>query len=186
MENLPDYVQAYRKHKHLKKAALELGMKWQNLYLKLCAYGEPVSGDKERYGSESDKFAAKSEGLFKSLVPTAVDMNRKKFQSKYDFEISGLKVDVKCSKKRLSNVSSKQKRWAFSVKKQRLIADLVVCFGYDDSGDEVETCLAIPGDICRNHGTISLSCRGGKWADYSIKIDELNDFIVALAKAKAA
>lgn len=179
MENLPDYVQAYRKHKHLKNAAEELGIKWQNLYIKLKAYGEPVTGDKEVYGSESDKFAAKAEALFKSLVPSAVDMNRKQYQSKFDFEVAGLKVDVKCSTKRLSNANSKQQRWAFSIKKQRLIADLVICFGYD--GDEVEKCIAIPGEICRNHGTISLSCRGGKWNDYAIELCELNDFVLALA-----
>ena len=186
MTNLPDFVNAYRKHKNLKIAANELGIKWQDLYIKLCAFGEPVNGDKARYGSDSDKFAAKGEALFKSLVPSALDMNRNKFQSKYDFEVSGLKIDVKCSTKRLPSINSKQKRWAFSVKKQRLIADLVVCFGYDDDGRTVETCLAIPGDICRNHGTISLSCRGGKWADYAINTEELNNFVISLAKAKAA
>lgn len=184
MNELPDFIIAYRKHKNLKIAAEELGIKWQHLYIKLCEAGEPVTGDKEKYGSDSDKFAAKGERLFLHLVPSAKDMNRKKFQSKFDFLVSGLKVDVKCSQKRLSNANSKQKRWAFSVKKQRLIADLVVCFGYD--GDEVETCLAIPGEICRNHGTISLSCRGGKWADYQVKTNELNEFVLAMAEAKAA
>lgn len=184
MIDLPNFVASYRKHKNLKIAAEELGITWQKLYVKLCEFGEPVTGDKEKYGSDSDKFASKGERLFLKLVPSAKDMNKEKFQSKFDFLVSNLKVDVKCSQKRTSNVNSKQKRWAFSVKKQRLIADLVVCFGYD--GDEVESCLVIPGEICRNHGTISLSCRGGKWADYSISIDELNDFVLAVAKAKAA
>lgn len=184
MSSLPDYVIAYRKHKNLKIAADELGIKWQALYVRLCSFGEPVVGDKAKYGSESDKFAAKGEALFKSLVPSASDMNRKQFQSEYDFDVGGLKVDVKCSHKRLSNIASKQKRWAFSVKKQRLFADFLICFCYGE--DEAEKCLAIPGDIARNHGTISLSCRGGKWSDFEINLSELNDFLLAVAKTKAA
>ena len=48
-------VIAYRKHMNLKLAAAELGVAWQSLYVRLKQLGEPVTGDKMRYGSDRDK-----------------------------------------------------------------------------------------------------------------------------------
>lgn len=48
---------AYEKHKNLKLAAEELGIKWQYLYVILRKEGVAVCGDKSRYGSDKDRLA---------------------------------------------------------------------------------------------------------------------------------
>jgi hypothetical protein len=50
-------------------------MAWQTLYYHLQKAGHPVTGDKERYGSVTDKLAKHAEDLFTRLVPAAVDNN---------------------------------------------------------------------------------------------------------------
>ena len=51
----------YEKHKNLKLAANELGVKWQTLYVQLRNRGVPITGDKSRYGSDKDRLAARAE-----------------------------------------------------------------------------------------------------------------------------
>lgn len=46
---------AYDKHKNLKLAANEIGLKWQTLYCMLKNQGINIIGDKLRYGSDRDK-----------------------------------------------------------------------------------------------------------------------------------
>jgi hypothetical protein len=46
---------AYDKHKNLKVAADELGMKWQTLYWCLKKYNHPVVGNKSKYGTSLQK-----------------------------------------------------------------------------------------------------------------------------------
>lgn len=169
-------VAAYRKHKHLKLAAEEIGIPWQTLYVRLREVGEPVTGDKARYGADSDKTAAVAERHFLRLVPDAEDMNRKKFQSKVDFTVYGMGVDVKACRSRNDN------RMAFSVKKQRVFADFFVCFALTDN-DDIEACLLIPGEVARNHGTISLNIkRSGKWWAYEVAPESLAGFFQAMQK----
>jgi len=142
----------------------------------LVAANEPVTGDKERYGSESDRFARLAEKHFKELVPYADDQNESKFQSKFDFQVGHLKIDVKCARPAIKQTSSKVKSWAFSVKKQRLIADMILCIGYDED-DQPEVYLLIPGPVARNCGTITLSkSKKGKWMDFAVEKHEIKPF----------
>lgn len=164
----------YDKHKHLKNAADELGMKWQTLYWYLQKNGYPVIGNKSQYGSYTDKFASKAEKDFMELVPSAVDMNRRKFQSKWDFEIYGVKVDVKASKLRSSGRGS-IKRYSFSTKKQEMAADFIVALGYKND-EEISKCYLLPKEAIRFTSTISISERGGKWSDYEIAPEDLQPF----------
>lgn len=169
-------VAVYRRHLNLKMAADELGVTFQWLYKILKKAGEPVVSDKAKYGSERDQFAARSEALFQSIVPMAVDQNKKNYQSKYDFEVCGQKIDVKASMPRSHHHSSKTKGWAFSIKKQRLICDALVCLAFDDH-EKLQHILLIPGDIIRNHSTIRLPGTGvGKWYDFEVNENELIEF----------
>src|SRR5690606_17303781 len=136
-------------------------------YVHLRKAGEPVVGNKLKYGSETDRLAAKAEQIFLDLVPFAVDQNTRQFQSKVDFLVGSLGVDVKAA--RLRPHSIKSSRWMFSIKKQEAIADFFVCFGFDEKAERVISALLVPGEIARKHTTISLSERGGKWADYLIR-----------------
>lgn len=168
-------VESYRRHKHLKKVGEELGVPWQTVYVHLRNAGEPVFGDKARYGAASDKVAAVGERLFLRYVPIASNLNDIKFQSKYDFDVLGYKVDVKTCQNRRTDA-----RWAFSVKKQRVEADFFVCFAVGQ-GCLLEACLLIPGEVARNHGTISLNkARNGKWWDYQVDPESLSDFFRSL------
>lgn len=173
-------VDAYRNHKNLKLAAIDVGIPWQSVYVHLRKAGEPVTGDKLRYGSESDKIAARGELLFKSLVPFADDQNGRKFQSKIDFDVRGYGVDVKTSTLKLSNKNCKLRRWAFSTKKQEMIADFFVCLCLGRDGDSLQKVLLIPGEMARKYTTISLSEAGGKWDDYAVLSSDIAEFFEAL------
>lgn len=51
-------VEAYRQHQNLKIAAQHVGIPWQTVYVHLRKAGEPVTGNKLKYGSETDRLAA--------------------------------------------------------------------------------------------------------------------------------
>jgi len=171
-------AEAYEKHKHLKLAANDVGIPWQTVYVHLKRAGIAVTGDKLRYGSDTDKLAARAELLFSTLVPDAINCNAKKFQSKVDFVVNGHSVDVKSS--RLQEKNGKPTRLAFSLKKQELLADFFVCFGFVD--DKSSHCLLIPSEIAKNYQTMSVSItnRSSKWWDYEIDKNDLADFFNSL------
>lgn len=166
---------AYDKHKNLKQAASDIGMKWQTLYWYLKRENHPIVGNKSQYGSDKDRFAAKAEADFKKMIPSAIDMNKEKFQSKYDFEIHNLKVDVKASNLRTLNNPSKSSRWAFSLKKQEMIADFIVGMAYKN--DELFKLFLFPSEQIRFMQSISISEHGSeKWGDYEVSKEELQEF----------
>lgn len=121
-------IDAYRRHLNLKLAAAELGMAWQTLYIHLKNAGEPVIGDKMRYGTDRDRLGAMAEAEFQRIVPFAIDRNESKFQDKYDFDVCGHKVDIKASMPRQLNKKYDAKSWVFSFKKQSLVCDFICCF----------------------------------------------------------
>lgn len=177
---MEEEIRVYEKHKNLKIAANELGVKWQSLYVRLKKAGVPVVGDKARYGCDKDRLANKAESIFQSLVPNAISQNDIKFQSKVDFMVGDKKIDVKCSNLNQGLKSSPLKRWAFSVKKQEFIADFLVCFAFIGSVDSYKL-LLIPGELIRKYQSISISENlNSKWLDYQIDPDEINDFFVDL------
>lgn len=172
--------QAYEKHKNLKLAAAELGMPWQTLYVKLKEEGVQVTGDKLRYGSDRDRLAAFAEAEFRRLVPLATDMNSSSYQAKHDFEVSGVKVDVKASLPRQLNKKYPAKSWSFSFKKQSLICDFICCFCMSE-GRAVERVLLVPKEFFQGLQTVSVSCEGqSKWLDYEVPGDQLAAFFAAL------
>lgn len=173
--------ESYAKHKKLRLVGLELGIPWQTVYVHLKSIGVMVTGDKSRYGTLKDKFAARSEGDFKSLVPCAEDQNAVKHQASVDFIVHGIKVDIKASTLNTSNKGSKVRRWAFSIKKQNLKADFLVCMAYKD--DSVFKVLLIPGELVRGKATISVSERGSKWDDYIIPQSDLAEFFESMNAA---
>lgn len=179
MNTTEQCVQAYRKHKHLGLAATDVGIPWQTVYVHLKRAGEPVCGDKSRYGSDTDKLAAKAERIFKELVPYAKDQNRAKFQSKYDFIVKGYKIDVKCSTLRPSSKGSQSLRWAVSVKKQESDADFFVCIFF--SKEEKNKYALIPGELARCRSTINFNKnKTGKWWAYEVKESEIKQFFDSL------
>lgn len=177
---MSEEVIAYRKHMNLKLAAQELGIAWQTLYCRLKAIGEPVTGDKLRYGSDRDRLAAMSEVEFLRLVPFATAMNQRQFQSKFDFDVLGWKVDVKASLPRQLNRRFAAKSWSFSFKKQSLICDFICCFCMDEA-KAVERILLVPSEFFQGLQTVSVSRAGSsKWLDYTIEPNELAKFFSSL------
>lgn len=175
----------YDKHLNLKLAAEELGIPWQTLYYNLNKCGHPVIGDKEKYGSDTDKMAKYFEDKFKKLIPYAEDFNSEKFQAKVDFKVKGLLVDVKSSTKKDGYKNNPKKnasfRWAFSVKVQEEVdSDFLVCFctsGYDcENFGGIERILLIPKEFYKNKQSISVSCRKSKWFDFEVSEQELIEF----------
>jgi hypothetical protein len=174
--------ESYARLENLKLVAEEIGIPWQTVYVHLKALGVQVKGNKEKYGSESDKFATKAEKHFMSLVPEAKDMNNDKYQARFDFNIEGLKVDVKSSRLRRQSKSSNTLRWAFSVTKQESIADFMVCIAYEE--DEPKHYFLLPSEIVKFYSCISVSMkRDGKWWDYEINPKELRSFFKTAAAA---
>lgn len=173
-------IQAYEKHKNLKLAAEEIGIPWQTLYVHLKRSGVQVVGDKLRYGSDKDKLAAIAESKFLELVPFAKNMNATKYQSKFDFMAGCLKVDVKAAKPHKPNAKYPSKCWSFSIKKQALICDFIVCFCFSESRDLVHT-LLVPKEFFSGLQTVSVSCNGAsKWLDYEVQPENLHDFFSAV------
>ena len=172
---------AYSKHMNLKLAADELGIKWQTLYSRLKSQGVKITGDKLRYGSDRDKLSAKAESLFMQAVPSALCMNAIRWQSKYDFEVNGFKVDVKCARKRCSQKRFPDKKsWSFSFKKQTLICDFVCCFCLNDENETAKIIL-VPSEFFKGLQTVTVSCQGySKWLDYAIDLNEIEPFFSSL------
>lgn len=176
--------EVYDKHKNLKLAAEELGMVWQTLYYNLNKVGHPVTGDKERYGSPTDKMAKAMEDKFKLLVPHAEDYNKDKFQALIDFKVGDLSVDIKSSTKKDGYKSNPKKnasyRWAFSTKVQEKCSDFMICFcmeGYDcENYGNVEKILLIPKEFYKNKQSLSVSCSKSKWYDFEVSEQELQEF----------
>jgi hypothetical protein len=168
-------IESYSRLKNLKLVGLELGIPWQTVYVHLRAAGVPVTGDKSRYGSDTDRLAAKAETIFSDLVPLAVNQNDRQFQAKVDFVVGDYSVDVKASRQRNG-------RWAFSLKKQERLADFFVCFAFND--DDTYRVLTVPGELCRYLQTISLSAATRtKWWDYEMPADQLSAFFAAVRAA---
>lgn len=166
---------AYDKRKNLKLAAADIGMKWQTLYWYLKRENHPVIGSKSEYGSDKDKFAARAESDFKKMIPSAIDMNKEKFQSKYDFKVNDLKVDIKASNLHSGIKYSKYMRWAFSLRKQEMFADFIVGMAYKNN--ELFKLFLFPSEQVRFRQTITISERGSnKWSDYEISKEELQEF----------
>lgn len=168
---------AYEKHRNLKIAADEVGIKWQTLYFRLKKQGVNIIGDKLRYGSDRDRLSSLAEAKFHKLVPFAKSMNAIKWQYKYDFDVNGFKVDVKCSKPRKLLKKYDSESWAFSFKKQSLVCDFVCCFCLDHDG-EIQRILLIPNEFFKGLQTISVSCnaKNSKWLDYSVSPCDLAEF----------
>lgn len=177
MITLDAMISAYEKHKNLKLAAEELGMKFQNLYYHLKKAGISVTGDKERYGSDKDKFAAKCEGVFSLLVPESINQNKLAYQSKIDFLVNGIGVDVKGAKIQKPGRSPGGHRWMFSIKKQLIEAEFFVLMGFDDADTEKPKAIyLVPSELIAAHQSISISCFGkSKWHAYEIDAAELSD-----------
>lgn len=183
MEQGQQCIEAYQRLKNLKLVGDELGIPWQSVYVNLKKAGVPVTGDKSRYGSDKDRLAARAEQEFQRLVPIAESQNEKRYQSKIDFLIGETSVDIKASLQHAGHVNANYMRWAFSMKKQEMLADFVVCFGYYP--DWRYELLLLPGEIIRKYQTVSIAVNGkSKWRDYQIAPDTLAAFFVALpAKA---
>lgn len=183
MTNEERCVDLYRKYKNLKIVGSKLGIPWQTVYVILKRNNISVCGDKLRYGSNSDRLAAISERNFIDLVPNAINQNRKSFQSKIDFMVNGYGVDIKASNRKTvgkSNIST----WAFSIKKQEIIADFFVCFAMEN--ENIKYTLLIPSEISKNYSTIRIgdgkNSIKGKWWDFIIDKNYLNDFFMKLPK----
>ena len=169
--NIEQLKSAYDKHRNLKLAANELGVKWQTLYWHLKKANHHIVGDKSKYGSATDKFAAKAEQEFLEMVPSAIYMNTRKYQCKYDFEINGLKVDVKASNLKNMSHTSQSKRWMFSIKKQELIADFIIGMAYTNSN--LNRMFLFPRESIRYRSTISIPEHGSKWDAYEVSKEDL-------------
>ena len=174
---------AYAKHKNLKLAADEIGIKWQTLYCRLKSQGVAVTGDKLRYGADRDRLGVYGEQLFQSIVPFAKNANHDQFQSKVDFEVNGLKVDVKAGMPRQLNKKFASLSWSFSFKRQTLYADFIVCFCLDEQ-KEIEQILLVPKEFFKGLQTVSVTRKGfSKWLDYKIDANDLKEFFSSLSHA---
>lgn len=169
--------ETYKKHMNLKLAANELGMPWQTLYVRLKKEGVPVVGDKARYGSDKDKLAKLSEDEFLRFVPDATNMNELEYQSKVDFWVGNVSVDVKSSKPYQKNKHITNKLfWSFSVQKQSFDSDFVCCFCFEHD-NKLFNILLIPSEIFSGYKTITVPYkRKSKWNDYVINGKELKKF----------
>ena len=157
-----------------------MGIPWQTVYWRLKREGVEVVGDKNRYGSATDRVGLIGEKLFGADCPSAVDNNHKKYQPKYDFTVGGYRIDVKTSF--LNNTKGRvagkiYPRWSFNCKVQQN-ADFLVCYCLDgDSlGFTVEHVLLIPREFVEGKQTISVSLNRSKWLDFRVDREVLKGY----------
>lgn len=178
-------AEAYARHKNLKLAAEELGIKWQQLYVRLRKMGVPVTGDKARYGSVKDRLASKAERFFADDVPTAIDSNAQQFQAKIDFFVGDHSVDVKASRLHPERTETNGKktapRWMFCINKQKDMADFFVLYALDEAADAVAHVFLLPAEIATAKTTIVIpASMSSKWADYLIERTDIASFFSSL------
>ncbi len=173
MVTLEQKIESYAKHKNLKVAAAELGMSFQTLYWQLKKAGVSVTGDKERWGSVKDRFGVHAEKIFHEIVPHAQNNNDSKFQAKCDFIVSGIKVEIKASKRQALGKGSGGDRWMFSIKRQNSEADFFVMFAFSPDAS-LEKVFLIPAGVIVCMHTISICVNGkSKWHAYEVSLDQL-------------
>jgi len=171
---------SYARHKNLHLVGAEVGIPWQTVYVHLRKAGVAVTGDKTRYGSDRDRLSAAAEAEFARLVPAAENQNAKMFQAPMDFLVWNLGVDIKASLLHKSHVSATRLRWSFSMKKQEMAADFIVCFAYYERLGNYDIFL-LPGELIRKFQTVSIPVGGkSKWAKYRIAPDELAPFFASV------
>lgn len=184
MPSVEDMILSYKKHKNLKISAAELGMNFQTLYWLLKKNGVCVSGDKERYGSQKDKLAKLAEDMFCEIISWAENSNDTQWQSKVDFIINGIKVDVKASKRQKLGIGRGGDRWSFSIKKQIVIADFFVMFALDVDKN-IEKIFLIPAGLIASMSSISICCNGkSKWHAYEVSKKELKNIMSDISKTR--
>lgn len=172
--------ESYTRLKNLKLTAEETGIPWQTVYWWLKKEGVEVTGDKIRYGGDSDKIALIGELYFKNLFPDAVYENENKFQAKCDFSLYGNTVDIKTSslrhhKSRSGNIV---KRWGFNCfNNDEEPIDFFVCFCLKENGKDIEKILLIPSElVVTKTGGLSVSALGSKWDSFTVSEEDLVDF----------
>jgi hypothetical protein len=174
-------VNAYSELKHLKLAGEKVGIPWQTVYVHLKRAGVSVTGDKARYGSVSDRLAAKAEKLFSKAVPFVVDNNVSEFQSTIDFTAGRYGIDIKASRLREYPGKRDAPKWGFCISKQKDKADFFVLYAFDSTGDKVLHIFLMPKEIATSKQTISIPATlCSKWADYIVQRGELKEFFRSL------
>lgn len=166
--------QEYSKTPNIRIVADETGIKWQTVYWYLKKAGVEVKGDKSIYGSIKDKFAHNGEKYIQKILPSAINQNLFCFQPKVDFKIGNKSLEIKSSK-----FITKDKRWTFSLKKQKKIADYFILLAFDCNGVNVIYHFMIPNELLISSlQTISISenINNSKWKDFLISKDDLIEF----------
>jgi hypothetical protein len=155
---------AYARHGRLSDAAAELGIHLSTLHHRLRRQGVPIAGDKARFGDSRDKLAAESEAEFARLVPGARNLNKAQWQAAVDFDVDGVRVDIKAS--RINNG-----RWAFCTKRNGDLVDFLVCFAYQDDG--AYRLLLLPRQAIGSRQSIAVGIERSKWSVYQASPAEL-------------
>ncbi len=169
-------LESYSRLKNLKLVEKETFIPWQTVYWHLKKAGINVMGDKSLYGSSKDKFAHIGEQSFNKLIPYAENQNLVSFQPKIDFIVKGYGVEIKSAK---FTSSGKNKRWAFSLKKQNKVADFFILMAFNELGNEILHYFLIPNELLRKEmQTISVpqNINHTKWKDFLISKEELKEF----------
>jgi len=175
MPTLEDQIECYARVKNLKIAASELGMKFQTLYWRLKKAGINVCGDKERYGSDKDRFGARAERMFAEIIPFAKDMNSEKFQAKVDFMVGDIGVEIKAAKRASLGVGAGGDRWAFGIKRQISNCHFFALFAFAKDA-VLEKIFLVPAELIIGKNSISISCNGAsKWHAYEVTPEEMAD-----------
>ena len=167
-------VLEYSKTPNIKTVADKTGIKWQTVYWYLKKASVEVKGDKSIYGSVKDRFAHNGENYIQKILPSAINQNLFSFQPKIDFKINNKSLEIKSSK-----FSIKGKKWSFSLKKQKKIADYFIMLAFNSDGSEIIHHFMIPNELLADTlKTISISknIESSKWKDFLISKNELIEF----------
>lgn len=181
-------VELYRQSKDLKAVARDLGLPVIRVYLWLKTSGVLLREDSIAMGSAASRLGARAEQEFKSLVPTAKDMNCDVRQNHpgYDFEVNGQRIDVKAVSFYRRKDTKRKLHWNISAGTARNPrekgADVYVVFAL--LGKDLKhgyRLFAIPAELIGDRRYITITqgvpC---DWDGFELKPDELSEFLHSL------
>jgi len=187
MATVEEIISYYRETKSFMKTAATFNMNKRILHLTLAKAGVLKINDKIDFGTTNMRKGGLAEKKFKEIFPEAISTNEywQMNHPGYDFDLQGLRIDVKYSGVRISKtgVMSWSAHCNNNEKKKEDPVDFFVIFLEKEKDKEMEEphILAIPGGMVKTNITVSMS--GDLFNEFRMKDEEeLREYLLSYAE----
>ncbi len=187
MATVEEIISYYRKAGSFMKTARVFNMNKRILHLTLAKAGVLKINDKIDFGSTNMRKGGLAEKKFKEIFPEAIPTNEcwQMNHPGYDFDVEGLRIDVKYSGVQISKTGAKS--WHFhcnnNEEKKKNPVEFFVMFLEREKHKEMEEpyILAFPGGMVKTNITVSTS--GELFNEFRMKDkEELREYLLSYAE----